>query len=99
MGDGAVVRPDQVSLGVLVSSVPRDVIDAAVDTCDVGAKRSGGKLPPHVILSCPDDHGCDLGGCVEDSVLDAGHVRGGVWSNCGRYAGLSWMKLASSLGS
>ena len=49
MGDGAVVRPDQVSLGVLVSSVPRDVIDAAVDTCDVGAKRAGGKLPPHVL--------------------------------------------------
>jgi len=49
MGDGAVVRPDQVSLGVLVSSVPRDVIDAAVSACDVGAKRSGGKLPPHVV--------------------------------------------------
>jgi hypothetical protein len=49
MGDGAVVRPDQVSLGVLVSSVPRDVIDAAVQACDVGAKRSGGKLPPHVV--------------------------------------------------
>lgn len=49
MGDGAVVRPDQVSLGVLVSSVPRDVIDAAVAACGVGAKRSGGKLPPHVV--------------------------------------------------
>ena len=43
------VRPDQVSLGVLVSSVPRDVIDAAVSACGVGAKRSGGKLPPHVV--------------------------------------------------
>jgi hypothetical protein len=49
MGEGAVVRPDQVSLGVLVSSVPRDVIDAAVLACEVGAKRSGGKLPPHVV--------------------------------------------------
>jgi putative transposase len=24
-----------------------------------------------VILSCTDDHGCDLGGCVEDGVVDA----------------------------
>jgi len=44
-----VVRPEQVSLGVLVSSVPRDVIDAAVLACEVAAKRSGGKLPPHVV--------------------------------------------------
>lgn len=37
-----------VSLGVLVDAVPRDVIDAAVTRCGVTAKRSGGKLPPHV---------------------------------------------------
>jgi hypothetical protein len=43
-----VVRPDQVSLGVLVSAVPRDAVDAAVASCGVGAKRSAGKLPPHV---------------------------------------------------
>jgi hypothetical protein len=30
MGPGVVVRPDQVSLGVLVAAVPRDVIDVAV---------------------------------------------------------------------
>ncbi len=42
------VRPDQVSLGVLVSAVPREVIDAAVAVCGVGDKRSGGKLPAHV---------------------------------------------------
>ena len=41
-------RPDQVSLGVLVSAVARDAIDAAVASCGVGAKRSGGKLPAHV---------------------------------------------------
>lgn len=35
-------------MGVLVSSVPRDVVDAAVAGCGVGAKRSDGKLPPHV---------------------------------------------------
>jgi Insertion element 4 transposase N-terminal len=49
MDQGAVVRPDQVSLGVLVSAVPRDVIDAAVEACGVKDKRSGGKLPAHVV--------------------------------------------------
>jgi hypothetical protein len=43
------VGPDQVSLGVLVSAVPRDVIDPAVDACGVAAKRSDGKLPPYVV--------------------------------------------------
>ncbi len=42
------VRPDQVSLGVLVSAVPRDAIDAAVAACGAGDRRSGGKLPAHV---------------------------------------------------
>src|SRR5436190_11416532 len=46
---GVVLGPDQVSLGVLVSAVPRDVIDPAVAVCGVGAKRSDGKLPPHVV--------------------------------------------------
>jgi hypothetical protein len=48
MGEGVVVRPDQVSLGVLVSAVPRDAVDAAVAACGAGDKRSGGKLPAHV---------------------------------------------------
>jgi hypothetical protein len=38
------VSSDQVSLGVLVSTVSRDVIDAAVKACGVGDRRSGGKL-------------------------------------------------------
>ena len=42
------VRPDQVSLGVLVSAVPRDAVDDAVVACGVGDKRLGGKLPAHV---------------------------------------------------
>ena len=42
------VRPEQVSLGVLVTAVPRDAVDAAVAGCGVGAKRSDGKLPAHV---------------------------------------------------
>ena len=43
-----VVRPDQVTLGVLVCTVGRDVIDSAVAAHGVGAKRSDGKLPAHV---------------------------------------------------
>jgi hypothetical protein len=49
MTSNATVSPDQVSLGVLVSSVPRDVVDAAVAARGVGAKRSDGTLPPHVV--------------------------------------------------
>lgn len=43
------VSPDEVSLGVLVSAVPRDAVDDAVAVCGVGARRSDGKLPPHVV--------------------------------------------------
>jgi hypothetical protein len=49
MGEGVVVRPDQVSLGVLVSAVPRDAVDEAVAVCGVREKRSDAKLPAHVI--------------------------------------------------
>jgi hypothetical protein len=44
-----VVRPDQVSVGVLVTAVPRDAVDAAVAACGVGDRRRGGKLPAHVV--------------------------------------------------
>ena len=47
--EGVVVRPDLVSLGVLVSAVPRDLVDEAVAVCGVREKRSDGKLPAHVI--------------------------------------------------
>src|SRR5438045_8225280 len=49
MASDVTVTPDQVSLGVLVSSVPREVIDVAVAAHDAGAKRSGGTLPAHVV--------------------------------------------------
>jgi hypothetical protein len=49
MGEGVVVRPDQVSLGVLVNAVPRDAVDEAVAVCGVREKRSDAKLPAHVI--------------------------------------------------
>ncbi len=42
------VRPDQVTLGVLISQVSREEVDAAVATCGVREKRSDGKLPAHV---------------------------------------------------
>jgi Insertion element 4 transposase N-terminal len=35
-------------VGVLVSAVPRDAVDAAVAMFGVGAKRSDRKLPTHV---------------------------------------------------
>jgi hypothetical protein len=41
---------DLVSLGVLASSVPRDVIDDAVAAAGRQAKRRDGKLPPHVMV-------------------------------------------------
>jgi hypothetical protein len=49
MAQAVAVTADQVSVGVLVSSVPRDAVDAAVARYGVGAKRSDGKLPPHVV--------------------------------------------------
>ena len=41
---------DWISLGVLASSVPRDVVDDAVAETGKGARRAGGKLPPHVMV-------------------------------------------------
>ena len=41
---------DVVSLGVLASQVPRDVVDDAVAVTGKGARRAGGKLPPHVMV-------------------------------------------------
>jgi hypothetical protein len=49
VGEGVVVRPDQVSLGVLVNAVPRDAVEDAVAACGVRERRSDGKLPAHVI--------------------------------------------------
>ena len=44
------VLTDWVSLGVLASSVPRDVVDDAIAEAGKGAKRARGKLPPHVMV-------------------------------------------------
>jgi hypothetical protein len=41
---------DWVSLGVLASWVPRDVVDEAVARAGKGARRAGGRLPPHVVV-------------------------------------------------
>jgi Insertion element 4 transposase N-terminal len=47
-GSGALT--DWISLGVLASSVPRDVVDEAIAGTGRGARRAGGKLPPHVVV-------------------------------------------------
>ena len=62
---------DWISLGVLASSVPRDAVDAVVNVTGRQAKRSDGRLPPHVMvyvrheaLRCiPDSVGRNLEGC------------------------------------
>jgi hypothetical protein len=41
---------DWVSLGVLAAFVPRDAVDDAVVAAGKQAKRSDGKLPPHVVV-------------------------------------------------
>ena len=46
---GAVALPDQVTLGMLIDSVPREAVDDAIVACGVREKRSDGKLPAHVI--------------------------------------------------
>src|SRR5437660_4793709 len=48
VGDGRLT--DWVSLGVLARSVPRDAVDDAVAETGKGARRAGGKLPPHVVV-------------------------------------------------
>jgi hypothetical protein len=41
---------DWISMGVLASSVPRDVVDEAIVVTGRQAKRSDGRLPPHVMV-------------------------------------------------
>ena len=41
---GSSVLTDWISLGVLASSVPRDVVDDAVEAAGKGARRAGGKV-------------------------------------------------------
>src|SRR5712691_4057708 len=89
MGDNGVVEggrlTDQITLGVLAASVPRDAVDDAVAAAGRQARRRDGKLPPHVmvyfamamalfasvILSFGVSRVRDLGHRVADSVVDA----------------------------
>ena len=55
MADNGVVTAggrltDWVSLGVLAAFVPRDAVDDAVAAAGRQARRSDGKLPPHVMV-------------------------------------------------
>ncbi|WP_433060598.1 IS4 family transposase [Dactylosporangium sp. CS-033363] len=79
--DRPVVCPDQVTLGVLISQVPRDAVDDAVAVCGVRERRSDGKLPAHVtayltlaLALFPDDDYEEVAAKVTGS-LD----RFGVW--------------------
>ena len=47
---GGGVLTDWISLGVLASAVPRDAVDDAIAVTGKGARRAGGKLPPHVMV-------------------------------------------------
>ncbi len=83
MVTGVLARPDQVSLGVLVSAVPRDSVDEAVAVCGVRERRSDGKLPAHVITYLtlglclfPDDDYAEVAAKVTGS-LD----RFGCWDS------------------
>ncbi|WP_344377153.1 IS4 family transposase, partial [Streptomyces mauvecolor] len=49
-GTSGVGLAEWVSLGVLAEAVPRDVVDEAVVAAGRGARRAGGKLPPHVMV-------------------------------------------------
>jgi hypothetical protein len=46
----AVSLSDLIGVGVLTSAVPREVIDDVVEECGRQARRSGGSLPPHVVM-------------------------------------------------
>lgn len=48
VGEGRLT--DWISLGVLASSVGRDVVDEAITATGRQAKRSDGRLPPHVMV-------------------------------------------------
>jgi hypothetical protein len=81
-GNGALTN--WISLGVLASSVPRDVVDDAVAVTGKGARRAGGKLPPHVMvyfvmalaLFADDDY-------EEVAARLAGALRGWGWRDRG----------------
>jgi hypothetical protein len=81
-----VVRPDQVTLGVLISEVPRDAVDDAVAICGVREKRSDGKLPAHVtayltlgLALFPDDDYTEVAAKVTGS-LDRFGCWDAAWS-------------------
>lgn len=84
--DRGVARPDQVTLGVLVTQVPRDAVDEAIAVCGVREKRSDGKLPAHVVAYLtlglclfPDDDYEEVATKVTGS-LDRWGCWGTAWS-------------------
>ncbi len=80
------MRPDQVTVGVLVSQVPRDAVDDAVMACGVRERRSDGKLPAHVtayltlgLCLFPDDGYSEVAARVTGS-LDRFGCWNAAWS-------------------
>lgn len=80
------MRPDQVTLGVLVSQVPRDAVDDAVMACGVREQRSDGKLPAHItayltlgLCLFPDDDYTEVAAKVTGS-LDRFGCWNAAWS-------------------
>jgi hypothetical protein len=72
---------DLISLGVLGSFVPRDVVDEAITALGRDAKRRGGKLPPWVVVYLtmlmalhPDDDYEELAARLEPLVSWGGDV-------------------------
>ena len=59
---------DWVSIGVLTASVPRHAVDDAIAAAGRGARRSDGKLPPHVMVYL-----------VMALALFAGVISSGLW--------------------
>src|SRR5260221_670805 len=94
MADNGVVAggrlTDWVSLGVLASFVPRDAVDDAVAWAGKQARRSDGKLPPHVMVFLvmglafvADDDYEEVGAGLTETLRG-----GGCWDNS--WSGPTW---------
>lgn len=79
------LNPVQVTVGMLVDSVPRDAVDDAIAACGVRERRSDGKLPAYVttlltlgLALFPDDDYTDYSGCGIMPTRRGDRWRGGV---------------------
>src|SRR5258708_33760716 len=91
---------DQITVGVLAASVPRDAVDEAIAAAGRQARRRDGKLPPHVMvyfamalaLFADDDY-------EEVAARLAGALGAwGWWGACWRVPTSGWMTQARPRG-